>query len=279
MNLREHRFQGHGGIEIYARCWTALGSPPRAIVVVAHGIAEHGGRYAHVARQLTEAGCAVFAIDHRGHGKSGGKRAFVDRFAHAVADMDQLVEIARTEYPKLPIILLGHSMGGALSLSYAIKHQEKLSALVLSGPAIALEGATPLLKALAGILSVLAPGLGLVQVDPSLVSRDPDEVERYAKDPLNSRGKLPVRTVAELSNFIQILPAMLPVLKLPLLIQHGSDDKLAGVSGSQMVIDKCGSSDKTLKVYEGLYHEIYNELAEDRAVVMKDLRDWILAHV
>lgn len=275
MNLLEGKFQGQGGVEIHWRCWTSERASDKATVVLVHGLGEHAGRYAHVARRLTEAGCAVYALDHRGHGKSAGKRAYVDRFANAVADIDQLVAMARKDRPSQPMIMLGHSMGGALALSHAIKHQQKLDALILSGPAVSLDGASSLMRSVAKFLSLLAPGLGIFAVDPALVSRDPDEVRRYAEDPLVMHDKVPARTVAEIVKFVEVLPALLPVLKLPLLIQHGSEDQLAGVSGSQAVIEQCSSADKTLKVYEGLYHEIYNELSEDRAVVLKDLCSWI----
>ncbi|WP_420467683.1 lysophospholipase [Panacagrimonas sp.] len=277
MNHSEGRFKGKKDVEIYWQSWQP--TSPKALVVLVHGLGEHSGRYAHVAEALVGAGCAVYAIDHRGHGKSGGPRAFVDRFAHAVEDIDHLVDLARREQPRLPTFLLGHSMGGALSLSYALKNPGKLYALMLSGPAVALDGAPPMMKPIAKFLSMVAPRLGMFGIDPSLVSRDRDMVAAYASDPLNAHGKVPARTLGEIVNFVEILPALLPALQLPLLVMHGQDDKLAGVAGSQMVIDKCGSKDKTLKVYPGLYHEIFNELPADRALVLQDMTDWIGARV
>lgn len=277
MKHREGRFKGRKDVEIFWQSWVP--DRPRAIVVIVHGLGEHSGRYHHVAEALVGIDCAVYAMDHRGHGKSGGDRALVDRFANVVEDIDHVVEIARREQPRKPLFLLGHSMGGALSLSYAIKKGEKLSALILSGPAVALEGASTMTKIVAKMLSSLAPKAGLVAIDPSLVSRDPSVVADYANDPLNAHGKVVARTLGEIVYFVEMLPAALPLVKLPLLVMHGRDDKLAGVAGSEMVVDRVSSKDKTLKIYDGLYHEVFNELPADRAVVLKDLTDWISARI
>ncbi|HKY93100.1 MAG TPA: lysophospholipase [Nevskiaceae bacterium] len=273
MKQQEGRFEGKKGVTIYRRTW--LPAKVQAIVVLVHGLGEHSGRYAHVAQALVDAGCAVYAMDHRGHGQSGGPRALVDRFANVVADIDHVVELARREQPRKPVFLLGHSMGGALSLSYAFKHGDKLSGLILSGPAVALDGAPPAMKPISKLLSAFAPRLGLFGIEPSKVSRDPSVVAGYAQDPLNAHGKVPARTLGEIVRFVEWLPLALPMLKLPLLVQHGEQDLLAGVAGSQMVVERAGSTDKTLKVYDGLYHEIYNELPKDRARVLADLAAWI----
>lgn len=274
MKHSDGSFDGISTTRIYFQTWAPSGAP-KATVVIAHGLGEHGGRYAEVAAQLVGLGCVVHAIDHRGHGRSGGTRVLVDKFANAVADMDTLIDRAKRLQPTRPLFLLGHSMGGALSLSYAIKHGKKLDGLILSGPAVALDGAPPLLALIAKLLASLAPKLGMFQVDPSLVSRDPDEVAKYAGDPLNAHGKIPVRTLAEIIRFVEIVPALLPAIRVPTLVLHGSDDKLAGVAGSRMIHERISSSDKTLKVYDGLYHEIFNELPADRARVFKDLTDWL----
>lgn len=274
MKHSESSFEGVKKTRIFFQSWLP-DSAPKASVVIAHGLGEHGGRYAEVAAQLVGIGCAVHAIDHRGHGKSDGQRAYVDKFANAVADMDTLVEMAKRQQPGKPLFLLGHSMGGALSLSYAIKHGKKLTGLILSGPAVKLDGAPAYLPPVAKFLSTVWPTLGMFAVAPELVSRDTDEVAKYANDPLNAHAKVPVRTLAEIVRFVEMVPALLPVLSVPTLLLHGSDDKLAGVAGSQMIHDRISSTDKTLKVYDGLYHEIFNEFPADRARVFKDLTDWL----
>lgn len=272
---------GVGDVKIFYQLWAP--ENPRAVVVIAHGLGEHSGRYAQVAEQLCAGGCAVYALDHRGHGHSGGAPAYVDRFANAVADMDQLVDIARREQRtlalKLPLFLLGHSMGGALSLSYALKFQGKLDGLILSGPAVALDGAPPLLGPLAKFLSAVTPKLGLFSVKPELVSRDQAAVADYGADPLNCHGKVPARTLGEIIRLVEWLPDALSTLSLPLLVMHGSEDKLAGPSGSRMIVERVSSTDKTLKIYPGLFHEIFNELPQDRAQVLVDLCGWVAVHI
>lgn len=278
MQHREGSFQGQKKVSIYRQTWLPDGVV-RAAVVIVHGLGEHSARYRHVAEYLVQAGCAVYALDHRGHGKSQGARAVIDRFAHAVDDIDQVVELARREQPGKPVFMIGHSMGGALALSYTLRHAPKLRGLILSGPAVAIDGAPPHLRPLSKFLSVVAPRAGLFAIPPSTVSRDQSVVSDYGDDPLNHHGKVPARTLAEIVKFIEWLPAAASEIRLPLLIQHGSKDVLAGVSGSQMLARTASSTDKTLKIYEGLYHEIYNELPEDRTRVLSDLKEWIEAHI
>lgn len=279
MKHKEGCFQGRNHTRIYWQHW--LPQQIKAVVLIAHGLGEHGGRYRHVAQTLTEAGCAVYAIDHRGHGKSAGPRAYIDKFANVVDDMNAMMDIVVEERHagrrKPPLFLLGHSMGGALSLSYALKHGDRLAGLALSGPAVALDGAPPLMRPISKLLSRVAPRMGTFPIDPKLVSRDEDMVAAYSADPLNAHGKVPARTLGEIVSFTEWLPAALPAIKLPLLVMHGSADKLAGVSGSRMVVDRVGSRDKSLKVYDGLYHEIFNELPQDRRRVLSDLGAWITA--
>jgi acylglycerol lipase len=281
MRYKHGFFSGRNRTRIYWQQWRP--EKVAAVVMVAHGLGEHGGRYRHVAEKLVEAGCAVYAIDHRGHGKSEGRRAYVDRFSNAVDDMNALMDIIveerRVRGVMPPVFLLGHSMGGALSLSYALKYGNRLSGLALSGPAVALDGAPPLIRPISKLLSRVAPTMGTFPIDPKLVSRDPEMVEAYSADPLNAHGKVPARTLGEIVNFVEWLPAALSVIDLPLLVMHGGEDKLAGVSGSRMVVDRVSSKDKELKVYDGLYHEIFNELPQDRQRVFSDLAAWITSRV
>jgi len=278
MQQQEGKFEGKGALSIYRQAWLPDKKDIRASVVLLHGLGEHSGRYAEVAGHLVAAGCAVYALDHRGHGRSGGHRVVVDRFAHAVEDIHTLIRHAKNEQKRKPLFLLGHSMGGALAISTAIKHGSDIDALILSGPAVALDGAPPLIGPISSLLSLLAPKMGLFSIDPALVSRDQSMVDAYASDPLNAHGKVPARTLSEIVKFVAVVPALLHAIKMPLLVQHGSEDKLAGVKGSEMVVKRVSSTDVTLKVYPGLYHEIYNELPADRAQVFADLVAWIKSH-
>jgi lysophospholipase len=277
MHHREATFTGHGGLEIAWQAWRPE-APARAILVVSHGAGEHGGRYGHVVDALVPLGFAVYASDHRGHGRSGGRRALVDRFAHAVADLRTVIGIARGERPDVPLFLLGHSMGGAIALTYAVEHQDDLGGLVLSGAVPALDAASSaFLRAFSGTVSALAPRLPVVSVDPAAVSRDPREVEMYRNDPLVHHGRLPARTAGELVAAAAALPERAGSLTLPLLVLNGEDDVLAPVAGSRMVADRARSTDLTLHTYPGLRHEVFNELPADRARVLDDLAAWLTA--
>lgn len=273
---REGTFTGVGGLRIFWQAWLPPG-PCRGVVVIAHGAGEHSGRYRHVAERLVRDGYAVYALDHRGHGRSAGPRAFIDRMDDAVADLDALVLRAAGEHPGLPVFLLGHSMGATVSLCYALRHRDRLDALVLSAPLAALEAASPLVRLAARTLSAVTPRLPVIAVDSSLVSRDPAVVQAYNADPLVHHGKLPARTVAELGAAIESFPSRAPEITVPTLILYGAADTLCPTEGSVMLGRRIGAGDKTIKSYPGLYHEILNEPEQEQ--VMDDLCAWLNAHV
>ncbi len=158
MRHHESQLSGAGGLRIYWQAWLPEGQP-LAVVVIAHGVSEHSDRYRHVADRLVSAGYAVYAIDHRGHGRSEGTRALIDRVDRAVSDLHSLIVLVTGEHPDTPVFLLGHSMGGALAVSYAMRHQDRLAGLMLSGPLAALEAAPPHMRIAARVLSVAAPKL------------------------------------------------------------------------------------------------------------------------
>jgi alpha-beta hydrolase superfamily lysophospholipase len=268
----EGRFGGEGGLEIYWQAWLPEGEP-RAVIVLAHGASEHGGRYAWAGEELTGRGYAVYAIDHRGHGRSAGDRAVIDRMRNAVEDLHTLVERAARAHPGRPLVLLGHSMGGAVALAYTAEHEDALDALVLSGALAVLEAASPVQRVAGRVLSAVAPSLGVVAIDSTAVSRDPQVVADYDADPLNYHGKLPARTVAELSRAIDGFPDAVTRFKLPMLVMHGTADRLVPIAGSEMVIERTGSEDKTFTRYDGLFHEILNE--PERQQVLDDIADWL----
>jgi acylglycerol lipase len=268
----EGRFKGEGGLEIYWQAWLPE-DDPRAVVVLAHGASEHSGRYAWTGEQLNARGYAVYAIDHRGHGKSAGGRAVIDRMDNAVEDLHTLVERARGAHPGRPLVLLGHSMGGCVALAYTEVHEDALDALVLSGPLAVLEAASPAQRIVGRVLSAVAPSLGVVAIDSTAVSRDPQVVADYDDDPLNYHGKLPARTVTELAKAIEGFPEAVTRFRLPLLVMHGTADRLVPIAGGEMVAERAGSEDKTFKRYDGLFHEILNE--PERQQVLNDMADWL----
>jgi alpha-beta hydrolase superfamily lysophospholipase len=263
-------------VKLFWQAWLPEGEP-RAVVVIAHGASEHGGRYAWVAERLTARGFAVYAGDHRGHGRSEGPRAVVDRMANVVRDLDRVVEMAQTAHPGAKTVLLGHSMGGAVAIAYAIEHQDRLDLLVLSAPLAVLAAASPMERAAARLLSTVAPRIGVFAIESEGVSRDPAVVRDYDADPLNHHGKLPARSVNELTGAVARFPAGLATLSLPLLTMHGTADTLTLPAGSELVIENAGSEDKSIIRYEGLYHELLNE--PERQKVLDDIVEWVEARL
>jgi alpha-beta hydrolase superfamily lysophospholipase len=244
---------------------------------MAHGVSEHSGRYAWTGEQLAARGYALFALDHRGHGKSEGARAVIDRVDNAVSDLGELIAIAGDSAAGIvKPFLLGHSMGGFLSLAFATRRQEEIRGLILSAPVAVLEAASPVQRIAGHVLSAVAPKLGVFPIDSSTVSRDPEVVRDYDADPLNHHGKLPARTVHEMAQEIGRFPQTVPAITIPLLVQVGTGDELVPSQSSELVYEWASSEDKTIKRYDGLYHEILNE--PERDAVVADTLAWLDAH-
>jgi acylglycerol lipase len=267
---------GVGGLELFRRWWRP--DRPTAVIVLVHGAGEHCGRYEHVAQRLVDDGYAVHALDHRGHGRSQGPRALIDRVDHAVTDLDALVSAAvqHESAAAIPVLMVGHSMGAMLALRYASDHQHRLDGLALSGALASIE-APAALRIVGRVISVVAPTLPLVALDPELVSRDPEVVQAYRTDPLVHHGKLPARTAAEMVDTVATFPARAQEITLPTLIMYGTEDRLCPPAGSEMLGERIGAADKRVIPYPGLYHEIFNE--PERDAVLSDLSEWLAAHV
>jgi acylglycerol lipase len=266
---------GAGGRRIFWQSWSP--ETARGGVVIVHGFGEHSDRYEHVAQRLVTQGYASYALDHRGHGRSDGPRAVIDRLASAVSDIDRLLVVAGDAHPGLPVFILGHSMGGLLAVQYALEHQDRLTGLLLSGALAALDAAPAPARLIARMLSVVAPRAGLIALDATLVSRDPQVVAAYRADPMVHHGKLPARTVAELMAAGQRFPERVSQITVPTLIMYGSEDRLCPPSGSVMLAERIGAADITIIPSEGLYHEILNE--PEQATVLDDVCAWLDAHV
>jgi acylglycerol lipase len=272
---REESFVGQGNTTIRYDVWDTA-DPPRGLLVISHGLGEHGRRYDHVAQRLAALGLRVAVPDHRGHGRSGGPRAGLRRFADYTDDLDALFGLEQVE--GAPRFLLGHSMGGTIALDYALDHQQSLAGLVLSGAAIVPGDDQPKAAlAVAKVLASVLPSLPTAKLDSAGISRDEAVVKAYNADPLVFRGKIPAGLAGGLLRVMDTFPARLPDLKVPILILHGSDDKMTSPAGSKLVAERAGSADKTLKIYEGLYHEIFNEPEQD--LVLDDVAGWLRARL
>jgi acylglycerol lipase len=271
--MKEETFPGVGGLKIFFRSWL----PPRevqGVVVLVHGFNSHSGYYLWAAERLTARGYAVFALDHRGRGRSEGERFFVEKAAHYVEDVHSLVKLAKQRLPGSPVFMLGHSAGGVISCVYALEHQAELAGLVCESFAFQVYAPDLALSAVKG-LSHLAPHAHVLKLPNKFFSRDPRVVELMNADPLIADEVQPSLTVAEMARADERLKREFPSITLPVLILHGSEDKVTKPGGSQFFYDAAGARDKTLKIYEGHYHDLLND--EGRSSVMTDILDWLEA--
>ncbi len=273
----ERTFDGVGGVRIVYDTWTPA-VEPRGVVVLSHGFGEHARRYDHVARRFGQAGLVTYALDHRGHGRSGGKRVYVKDLAEYTGDFGTLVGIAAAEHPQLPKVVLGHSMGGGIVFAYASEHPADYELIVLSGPAIAThEDVKPALRFVGKAVGAVAPGVPVQQLDANFVSRDPQVVADYNADPLVWHGKVPAGVARALLLVGESMPQRASAISKPLLVVHGEVDRLIPAKGSTRMVDCVASEDVHLKIYPELYHEVFNEPERDR--VLDDVVSWIEARL
>ena len=270
----ERSFPGVGGVRIVYDAWSPE-TAPRAVVVLSHGFAEYARRYDHVALRFGQAGLATYALDHRGHGRSGGRRVRCKSMSEYAEDFHALVGIAGREHPGLPIVVLGHSMGGAVVFSYGVDHPDDYRLMVLSGPAVSMaETVSPVLAVVGKLVGAIAPGLPVQRLDSSLVSRDPKVVAAYDNDPLVYHGPVPAGIARALLLVSETMPRRAAALSAPVLIVHGEKDGLVPADGSRRLATCVGADDVQLTIYPGLYHEVFNEPEQDR--VISDVLDWVI---
>ena len=277
MKYIEGSFKGYKNLNLYYQCWLPT-RVPKAVLVVVHGLAEHSGRYMNMVNYFIPKGYAIYALDCRGHGKSQGLRGYVERFSHFVNDLDTFLYVIRSMHQDTKIFIVGHSVGGTITTVYAVHHQNKFDGLILSGPTLkAGTSVSPALIIVARILSVLFPKMGLYVIDASAISRDEAVVNAYVNDPLVYRGKIRARLGTEIIKVMQTLPSQMWKVHLPVLIMHGTADQLSSPRGSEVLYDRLSATDKTLKLYHGFYHEIFNEPGHDH--VFADMDAWLLNHM
>jgi acylglycerol lipase len=269
----ESGFKGQRGINLYYQGWLPDGDI-KALLLICHGVAEYSGRYRKMAEYFASRGYAVYSYDFRSHGKSEGKPGYVEHFSFYLNDLEVFVRLVSGFHAGLKVFLFGHSMGAVIGLAYITKNNRGLAGLVLSGVAIKfIPHFQTLLAFLLKPLSILAPKLGMYRINPAVLSRDQTVVESYDNDPLVYRGKLSARLTVELVWSIYKLKFEIPEIKTPVLIIHGSADRLSYPEGAREVFSRIGSEDKTLKFYPGFYHEILNE--PGYPLVLSDIEIWL----
>lgn len=257
MQHREDTFTGLKGYRIYYQCWLPEGAA-RAVLLVAHGYGEHSGRYQNLVDYMVPRGYAVWALDHRGHGRSDGERVHVESYTEYLTDLKTFFDLVRKENPSPSIYLLGHSMGAAIATAYTPEHQHELAGLILSGGGIATDKAPP-----------RPANLDLA----ATLSRDPAVVQAYRDDPLVYHGPPPDARASALAQMRTRLPDLVGQITLPILVMAGAASPLGDGPRSEALFEAVSSKDKTLKLYPELMHEIFNE--PEHPHVMADLEAWL----
>jgi alpha-beta hydrolase superfamily lysophospholipase len=277
MKHNEGTFKGTRDANIYYQAWLPDGEV-KAVLFIVHGLGEYSGRYMNVVNYFVPLGYAVYALDHLGHGKSDGEREVIVRFEDYTRPLTMYYEMVKGWQPGKPIFILGHSMGGLITTYYLLDNQDKFKGAIISAPAIKVgESITQATITMGKVLSVLAPKAGILALDATGVSSDPEVVNKYVNDPLVFHGKTPARLASEMLKAMLRVTAEVGKITLPFITVQGSADKLVDPASAQMLYDGASSQDKTIKIYEGYYHEVFNE--PRRAVVLKDVETWLAAHV
>ncbi len=271
----EETFESVGGLKIFLRSWRP-DAKPRAVVVICHGVNSHGGQYIWVAEQFVKAGYVAYALDLRGRGKSDGERFFVEDVKEYVADVAGAVKIAKSREPNLPVFLLGHSAGGVVSSVYVIENQAGLAGFICESFAFQVPAPGFALAAIKGV-SHIAPRLPVLKLKNEDFSRDPRAVAALNSDPLIAHEVQPAITVAALVRADERLREEFPRITLPVLIMHGTDDRATVCHGSEFFYETVGSKDRTLKLYDGHYHDLLNDIGKED--VMADITAWIDKHL
>jgi len=242
-----------------------------------HGFGEHSGRYTNIVQALIPHDIAVCAFDLRGHGRSSGQRGHVQHWSEFRQDVRAFLRHVRETVAAVPLFLFGHSMGGLIVLDYALAYPEGLAGVIASGPVLGQPGVSPVLLWLSRVISRLYPRFSLnTHLDASALSRDPEVVRAYEADPL-VHSKASARLGTELTATVERVQAQASQWHLPLLILHGSEDRLAPPEGSRAFFERVPIEDKTYMVYPGGYHESHNDIHKDQAI--GDLLRWLEAHL
>ncbi|CAM1358138.1 alpha/beta hydrolase [Tenacibaculum xiamenense] len=256
----------------FGRYW----QPERAkgIVVIIHGMGEHSGRYEHVASELVKSDFAVIAFDHFGHGNTKGKRGHNPGYSYVLDSITELVKKAEEFFGKLPIFLYGHSMGGNAVINYVLRRKNNIDGVIATSPFLRLAFEPPAWKlSLGKFMQKIAPSITLGnELDPNDISRDPVEVQKYIEDPL-VHDKVSPNFSLSFIDAGEWAISNAPLLKIPMLILHGTEDKIIDHKGSEAFAKNTDLA--TIKLYEGGYHELQNDLCKEK--LLTDITHWLNA--
>jgi acylglycerol lipase len=272
----ESTFEGAGGLRLFSQSWRPTEGEPQAVLIVVHGLRDHSTRYAELAHRLVGQGFAVYAFDLRGHAHSEGVRVHIDSFDDYLTDLGLFLEQVRQREPGRPIFLFGHSMGGAITTLFTLEKKPDIQGLVLSAPA--LKPGADVSKALIATTRVVGgvlPNLKVLELDPKQFSRDPAVVRENETDPLVFQEGGPARTASELLSALRTLSERMDELSVPVLVLHGTADTVTDPEGSKALATRARSADKTLKLYDGLFHDLLHE--PEKVRVLEDVSQWLQA--
>lgn len=274
-SYHEHVLTTEDGLELFAQAW--LVDKPKAAVALVHGIAEHSSRYRHAAEFLAERGYTVYTFDLRGHGRSPGKRILFQHMDQHSTDVATFLQWVQRETTEVPLFLFGHSMGGLVVTYYVLTAKPSLRGVILSAPAIKLDDVSPMLLAIARLLAKVTPALPMRQLEFAAISRDPTVLEENRNDPLIYHGGIPVSTGLAMARAVAHVQQQMTEFRLPLLLLHGTGDRMVTPEASKQLYAQAATTDKELKLYEGLYHELLNE--PEKEEILEDIIRWLDAHL
>lgn len=272
-------FNTQDNLKIFYRKYQA--DPERARMVIAHGLGEHSGRYGNVVERLLPKGITIWALDHRGHGQSDGPRGHILTFGQYINDLQTMIEFSKRGLPEgMKCFLLGHSMGGLIALKFALHFPEMIDGMIVSSPVLGIKVEVPAIKrALGKVMSSIWPGMTLGnEVDASKISHDEEVVRAYENDPL-VHDRVSARWFTEFLGAMEEVHRLCSKLEVQTLMQVAGDDHLVDADTSKTFFENLTLDDKTLYLYDGLYHEIYNEPEDQRANVLSDLETWLENHI
>jgi len=277
MKQIEGTFKSINNLNIYYQAWLPDGEV-KAVLLLVHGIGEYCGRYTNIVNEFVPLGYAIYGLDHIGHGKSEGEREMVKTFDDYLEPLSSYYKMVKEWQPGKTIFLFGHSLGGLIALDYLLDHQADFRGAIISGPAIKIPNTiSPMIISIGKLLAAIAPRAGVLALDISGLSHDPAVVKAYAEDPLVFHKKVPARLAAEMLKTMTKVTDNIGKIRLPFIVVQGSEDRLVDPAGATLLYEHASSIDKTMKVYEGFYHECHNEPERDKE--FKDLEAWLSAHL
>ncbi len=272
---RESVLTTSDGLDLFAQVWVA--TPAKAAIALVHGIAEHSSRYRYAGEFLARHGYTVYTFDLRGHGRSPGTRILLQHMDEHRDDVAKFLDWVQQEADALPLFLFGHSMGGLVVTYYVLTQRPTFQGVILSAPAIKLDNVSPLLLIVARLMAKVMPTLPMRQLEFAAISRDPVVIEENQNDPLIYHGGIPVITGLAMARAVDYVQQHMADFHLPLLLLHGTADRMVTPEGSKQLYARAATADKTLKLYDGFYHELLNE--PEKAEILSDILTWLEARL